>query len=249
MRLMISSSTFNIRILAACLLLFLLSGCGDDGPQMNIETGSVIDHEGRSYKTVKIGDQWWMAENLSVTTFRNGDPIPFADAFDSAAWAGTVLPAYSVYQDLSNAPGFLYNAFVMEDARSVAPQGWHIATDDDWKILEQFIGMSQQESEKTGWRGSSAGDLLKIKGLDNWARYQDVWATDSYGFSAKAGGCRIYDARFSYPSGLTYTGFWWTSTVHPGGEHFYRHLDYKESAVFRSHTYDTYGMSIRCVKD
>ncbi|MFM9051669.1 MAG: fibrobacter succinogenes major paralogous domain-containing protein [Bacteroidota bacterium] len=242
-------SITGFRILILLFSFIVISGCGGDDPQPFIETGSVTDHEGKVYRTVKIGDQWWMAENLAVTTFRNGDPIPFADAFDSAAWAGTGLPAYSVYQDLPNAPGLLYNAQVIEDSRPVAPQGWHIATDDDWKILEQFIGVSQQESEKTGWRGSSAGDALKIKGLDNWARYQDVWATDSYGFSAKAGGCRTHDARFSYPSGLTYTGFWWTATVHPGAEHYYRHLDYKESGVFRSHTYDTYGMSIRCVKD
>ena len=246
-RLLSSVNSFGQVILFG--LLILVFSCNEDESPYSLVKGTVTDHQGRTYSTVKIGDQWWMSENLAVTTFTNGDPIPYVDGFDSAGWSGQQIPAYSIYQDQADAPGLLYNAYVLNDSRIIAPSGWHIATDDDWKRLEEFIGMSIAESVKTGWRGEKIGDALKEKGLDNWARYDGVWASDSYGFSANAGGCRLFDSRFSYPYGLSFSGFWWTSTTHPGGEHFYRHLDYKTSAVFRSHTYDSYGMSIRCVKD
>jgi uncharacterized protein (TIGR02145 family) len=230
-------------------ILMQISACDSEEQPKPIEYGSAIDIDGNVYKTVKIGSQWWMAENLKVTRFRNGDPISYISATDSSTWANSALPLSCRYQALANAPGLLYNQACLSDSRLIAPDGWHVATDQDWKALEQTIGMDAAVCDKTGWRGTDQGDQLKAQGLDYWTRFDGVWATDLYGFSAKAGGCRLFDARFSYPSGLVYSGFWWTSSPNPSGEFWYRHLDYKSSGVFRSHTYPAYGMSIRCVKD
>jgi hypothetical protein len=227
----------------------LLSGCTDKVDPVVIEYGTVNDNEGNTYKTVKIGDQWWMAENLATRYFNNGDPLALASSSDSIVWSQAGFPSYCIYQGDPAAPGFLYNFYAITDIRGIAPQGWHIATDEDWKKLESFIGLSNAEKEKTGWRGAEEGDLLKQKGQNEWVRYDGVWAEDKYGFSAKAGGCRLPDGKFSVPSGLTYSGFWWTTTDKQSGKAWYRYMDYKSSKIFRSYTYYGYGMSIRCVKD
>ena len=228
-------------------LLFLVA-CTEKDTSINPETSTVTDVDGKVYKTVKIGDQWWMAENLSVEKFNNGDPISFINANDLEGWSDTLLPLFCIYQDLSTAPGKLYNYAVVADNRNVAPAGWHVATDEDWKKLEAFIGMNSTEVQKTGWRGSQ-GDLIKKAGLNSWSQYNNVWATDEYLFGAMAGGCRLFNGKFSTPTGLTYNGFWWTRTDYQNGLAWYRYLDYKSSGIFRSHTYKSYGMSIRCVKD
>lgn len=231
------------------LLVICFISCGDEPVVTPITYGSVTDIEGNIYKTVKIGNRWWMAENLNVKSFRNGDAIAFVSATDSAGWVLPGLPSCSRYEDIQTETGLLYNQACVMDARGLAPVGWHIATDDDWKELERVVGMSASAADKTGWRGVNEGDLLKKTGLDQWKSYEGVWAVDQFGFSATAGGCRLFDARFSYPSGTVFSGFWWTSTPNSSGESWYRHMDYKSSAVFRSHTFDAYGMSVRCVKD
>jgi uncharacterized protein (TIGR02145 family) len=247
----IALHTGSKSIVAFAVLLFstVFFSCSDETPDSPIEYGTVSDIEGKVYKTVKIGNRWWMAENLSTGSFRNGDPIQFVSATDSANWVLPGRPAYSRYQDLSTTTGYLYNHACVADGRGLAPQGWHIATDEDWKELEVSVGMTADAAGKTGWRGNNEADLLKKTGLDHWKNYDGVWALDRYGFSATAGGCRLFDARFSYPSGNVFSGFWWTSTPHSNGESWYRHMDYKSSAVFRSHSYVAYGMSVRCVKD
>lgn len=224
--------------------------CTDEKQVVAIETGTVTDAEGNVYKTVKVGDQWWMAENLKSRRFSNGDNISFVNTSDVSGWSSlNGQPACAVYQDRSDAPGILYNHAVIEDARGIAPAGWHVATDQDWKRLEQQVGMTAAQSEKTGWRGGDIGDKLKRSGTESWNRYDGVWASNAYGFSATAGGCRIMDGRFSTPTGLVYSGFWWTATPQLNGESWYRYLDYKSSGIFRSHTPNAYGMSIRCVKN
>lgn len=238
------------RLFLVSFILFLNS-CEDEPSVVTPEFGTLTDVEGNVYRTVKIGDQWWMAENLAVSTFNNGDAILYVTSTDSIGWAGSTnsVPLCCYYEGNSNAPGMLYNFKAVSDSRQLAPAGWHVASDEDWKTLEQFVGMSGTDASKTGWRGSNQGDQLKKTGLDYWARYQQVWATDAYSFSALAGGCRLFDARYSTPGGLTYAGFWWTSTPQQGVESWYRYLDYKASAVFRSHVSAGYGMSVRCVKD
>jgi len=231
------------------LIIASFYGCKDDTTVSEIEQGQVTDAEGNVYRTVKIGDQWWMAENLRTRTFNTGDPVPFILSTDSAGWVNGTQANCCLYQDNPDAPGLLYNQAAVADPRGIAPTGWHIATDADWQKLERFIGLTSAEANETAWRGSNEGDKLKKEGLNAWVRYDGVWAGDDYKFSAQAGGCRLPDNRYSVPSSVSFAGFWWTATAKQQGESWYRYIDYKSSRIFRSYTYDGYGMSIRCVKD
>lgn len=239
----------SIRILFfLSLSVLLIQGCDDDDPAEPAppETSTMMDVDGNVYVTVKIGDQWWMAENLKVTSYRNGDPITQAQT--SGNWVNSANGAWCFYGNNVEAPGLLYNYSAVSDPRNIAPDGWRIPTDNDWKLLERHLGMSESESNKTGWRGSDEGEKLKIEENKGWVVYEDVWSTNESGFTALAGSCRLFDGVWGDP-GLQHTGFWWTSTQHPDGKVWYRHLDYKNADVFRQRINGKYGMSIRCVKN
>ena len=143
------------------------------------ETGFVTDVDNNVYKTVKIGSHWWMAENLKVTKYRDGNYIP--NVTDSTEWANKKSGAYCVY-DPSNTnnkpPGLLYNWYVVTDSNNIAPAGWHIASDQEWKDLEIFLGMSQSDANKTNWRGTHEGEKLKVASPQGWTLYGNVWSTN-----------------------------------------------------------------------
>lgn len=231
--------------------LFLLAvACNDkEDPVPVLETGVVTDVDGNSYKTVRIGDQWWMAENLKVKTYRNGVIVP--NITDSADWVQLQSGGYCIYNNGNNQsdePGLLYNWDAVNNTAGLAPAGWHVPTDEEWKKLEQHLGMNAAESDKSGWRGTNEGDKLKIESPQGWTQYQSVWATNESGFTALAGSCRLPNAEFGQP-GLFATGFWWTGSQTGTSDAWYRYLDYKNSNVFRSHDSKLYGFSVRCVKD
>jgi len=242
-----SISVINVIIL---LFIFIVNGCKKpDDTEPAVETGTVTDVEGNIYKTVKIGGQWWMAENLKTTKYRNGHYIPVAT--NQTDWKSTTIGAYCYYENNSDnieSYGLLYNWFAISDSNNLAPEGWHIPTDDDWKKMEMHLGMNQPEADKAGWRGSNEGDQLKVEGHLGWSEYGTVWPTNTSGFTAYGSCCRLPNAEYGQP-GLKSTGFWWTSSESTGNEAFYRYLDYKNSNIFRSHDSKYYGFSVRCVKD
>lgn len=205
---------------------------------------SIVDVEGNTYKTVKIGDQWWMAENLKTRKYRNG--VEIRKTQDAVQWKNKV-PAYCKYEDTETNTGYLYNFYTVIDSNQLAPTGWHIPTDEDWKKLEKHLGMSYVQTDSISWRGNNEANKLKSIGYTAWTKYKDVWPTNESGFTAVAGSCRLPDGRFGYP-GLFYTGFWWTSTMDSDSA-FYRHLDHKNENIFRYKASFNYGMSVRCVKD
>ncbi len=233
------------------LAMLLLSGCGKEIKVMEdpvFEKGTVTDIDGNVYETVKIGNQWWMAENLKTTKFRDGSSITFISRLNPMQWDSINAPAYCQYEDNVSAPGFLYNWHAVNDSRGLAPDGWRIATDDDWKELEKHAGMSSNDADGLAWRGTYEGDHLKVKAPEGWTRFGTVWGDNKTGFSAQAGSCRLFNGNFGVP-GLKQTGFWWTSSSYDNGQAWYRYLDYKKSQVFRSHVIHSYGMSVRCVKN
>lgn len=228
-------------------VILLVSSCADEEVKPVPELGSMTDIEGNTYVTVRIGNQWWMAENLRVQQYRNGDAVEEIIA-DTIWQQGS--PGFSRHPQGSAATGLLYNWRAVTDPRGIAPSGWHVATDDDWKTLEKHLGMSETAAQRTGWRGEKEGDALKANGTQNWVRFDPVWADNSSGFSALAGSCRIIDGRYGDP-GVRYTGFWWTSSSDPTDslKACYRYIDYKSSRIFRQFECSQYGFSIRCVKD
>ena len=113
--------------------------------------GTVKDIDGNIYPTVKIGDQWWMAENLKVTHYRNGDEIP--KVTNNSEWDNLRTGAYCNYGNNDNnvdTCGSLYNGYTINDSLILAPRGWRIPTDDDWKQLELFLGIIQTEINNYG---------------------------------------------------------------------------------------------------
>ena len=170
------------------------------------ETGTVTDTDGNVYQTVKIGSQWWMAENLRVTHYRNGDAIP--NVTDNTEWSNLTTGAYCNYDNYANNAdtfGSLYNWYAVSDSRNIAPEGWHVPSDDDWKTLEMYLGMSQSEADGIEWRGTDEGS--KLKSTSGW--YSDGNGTDDYGFSAPPGGIRFYDGHYGK---VGYEARFWSST-------------------------------------
>lgn len=230
-------------------LLFIVSSCKDKSATPVIQqTGTVTDADNNIYKTVKIGNQWWMAEDLRVKKYRNGDYIIQIQT-DTALWSNDSQGAYCDNKDIAgNLIGRFYNWYVVTNSKNIAPDGWHIPSDDEWKQLEKYLGVNSADADKTGWRGTTEGDQLKMKATQGWTIYNNVWGTNESGFSAVANGCRLYNGTEGDP-GQFATEFWWSSSQQNLTEAWYRYLDYKNSNVFRSHTYKNYGFSIRCVKD
>jgi uncharacterized protein (TIGR02145 family) len=218
--------------------------------QVNVvgEAGTVTDIDSNVYKTVKIGNQWWMAENLKVTHYRNGDEILHLP--DNTDWGNTTSGAYCVYgNNESNfaAYGLLYNGYVLDDSRNVAPEGWHIPTDAEWKELEIFLGMSPEEANKTFVRGTDEGGKLKETGTIYWLS-PNGGATNFTGFSARGGGSRNQPGLCEY---LRQMGYWWASTPSNSypGSHYGRFINSTDSIIGRGQYIIEAGMSIRCVKD
>lgn len=234
-------------LLPVIVLFIFVTSCekNEEEHESIFETSTVTDVEGNTYKTIKIGNQWWMAENLRVTKFRNG--IDLVKRQDATLWNDTIA-AYCLFQEINTAPGYLYNWHAVNDVNNLAPEGWRVSTDEDWKILEKYLGMTESEANKFSWRGNDQGNKLKIEGTKEWREFEDNWPTNESGFTARSGGCRLFNGLWAEP-GLSYTGFWWTSSQSGDEKAYFRHLDYKESGVFRQAEFKTYGMSVRCIKN
>ncbi|HPG38813.1 MAG TPA: chitobiase/beta-hexosaminidase C-terminal domain-containing protein [bacterium] len=202
-----------------------------------IETGTVIDIDGNTYQTVKIGDQWWMAENLRVTHYRNGDPIP--NITDNTEWKYFSTGAYCYYDNNNiNAAvyGALYNWHVVNDNRNLAPAGWHVPSDAEWQALINYLGGD-----------AVAGGKMKEVGTTHWLS-PNKGATNESGFTARPGGWR----GASRPSGFCWIGgnaSFWSTTEDSNGLAWFRVLGYDFFNVYR-YSYSIYdGYSIRLVRD
>ena len=213
--------------------------------------GSVTDIDGNVYQTIKIGDQWWMMENLKVTHYRNGDPIPHVT--DQWAWVLLYEPPTGAFCDYDNNPanvatyGRLYNWYAVADSRNIAPAGWHVPTDAEWKQLEMYLGMSQTQAENIGLRGTDEGGKLKEAGTTHWFS-PNAGATNESGFTALAGGARYENGLFVHVGNHA---FFWQSTAmeNPTLGAWHRALHYNESGVNRFYQSKRIGSSVRCVRD
>ncbi len=199
------------------------------------ETGIVKDIDGNTYRTIKIGEQWWMAENLKVTRYRNGDPIP--NVTGESAWSGLTTGAYCSYEnDPANAEtyGYLYNWYAVNDPRGLAPEGWHVPTDAEWKKLVEYLG---------GY--AVAGGKLKDTGTTLW-KESNTDATNESGFSALPGGYRHHGGYFDIAD---YYAYLWSSTENNRYSAWNRQLSYVYPGALRDYYSKRYGLSIRCIRD
>ena len=193
--------------------------------------GTVTDVDGNSYESIIIGNQVWMAENLKVIHFRNGESL-------TAGLSSTHgLSAYTVYDnDETNADtyGYLYNWYAVTDSRNIAPEGWHVPTNDEWQTLVDYLGGS-----------SVAGGKLKEADTTHWYS-PNTGATNESGFTALPGGFGNYSGPFNYMGSIAW---FWSSTFWQIDDAYHRRLHFDDSDVTQSGLTRRHGISIRCVKD
>ena len=217
-------------------------GCGDDddagtNPDNPTVPVTVTDIDGNVYQTVTIGTQVWMAENLKVTHYRNGDPIP--NVTDNVAWEGLNTGAYCEYaNDANNVTtyGRLYNWFAINDSREIAPTGWHVPSVAEFQTLIDYLG---------GWQ--VAGGKMKETGTIHWVS-PNTGATNESGFTALPG-----SGRFPNPNPWSNLGWYarfWSTTESVSGFALSLTL-YKDSpGVANNDEYFSFdGFSVRCVKN
>ena len=199
---------------------------------------TVTDIDGNIYHTVIIGTQTWMTENLKVTHYRNGDPIP--NITNNTDWDYCSTGAYCDYNnDVNNSTiyGRLYNWHACSDSRNIATIGWHVSTSADWYNL----GLT-----------NDAGGKLKEAGTSHW-HSPNTGETNETGFTALPGGCRVaYDSSVD-KRGIFYAigslGYWWSSGQYDlftaRGQ-----IMFGDASNLEWFNYDQGdGLSVRCVKD
>ncbi len=221
-------TTFVNHILFAILILLSLS-CKKD----RLQTGTVTDIDGNVYKTVKIGTQTWMAENLRTTRLNDGTALN--EINDKVEWGATQTPGFCWFNyDINEKKpwGAFYNSKAVYSGK-LAPQGWHIPTNEDWELLAQTLGGLDV-----------AGGKLKEKGTTHWAS-PNTAATNQSGFTALPNGV-------TSSSGFGYTyvvGFYFSSTQEiADAVSLYTMGSNNGKLQFTSVT-DGVGFPARCVKD
>jgi uncharacterized protein (TIGR02145 family) len=197
----------------------------------NLLYDSIYDIEGKKYKTIVIGTQIWMAENLRSAKLNDGTDIPYTS--DIYKWASLTTPGYSWYNGDSVGYGAVYNWYTVGTGK-LCPQGWHVPSDEEWTVLTDYLGGS-----------SVAGGLLKEVGSVHWIK-PNAGATNESGFTALPSGYRGANGGYS---NLGHYGVWWTSTEWSSGGAWYRDLYNGYESVDRSNTSKKGGGSVRCVKN
>jgi uncharacterized protein (TIGR02145 family) len=209
-------------VLAA--LIFLGAACNN----------SVKDIDGNVYRSVKIGNQVWMAQNLKTTRFRDGTPIPLTT--DSSAWQSLSTPGYCWYDNFKKFKrdyGALYNWHAVNNGL-LAPAGWHVPAEADWKTLITVLG-----GEK------SAGGKLKEAGFIHWFE-PNTGATNQARFSAFPSGMRQVVGGFI---GSFTNGYWWSATQADNNTARFVALSDSSAGIGTFADNKRCGFSVRCVKD
>lgn len=193
--------------------------------------GRISDVDGHIYEVVAIGEQRWLGRNLAVTSFRNGDPIPFVSGGNE--WEIGDAPAQTAYNSMPESYGAtygrLYNGYTITDPRGLCPEGWHVPDSDDWLALIDYLG-------------DAAGGILKAVG--GWEE-PNTGALNSIGFSALPGGYRLDDGHYA---DLTRQAAFWSA---PGmnrsnPEAFI--LKHDSEQLLQEQRPERQGLSVRCVR-
>ncbi len=251
-------------ILIIIVILFIRQSETEDSDQtlsLGKETGTVMDIDGNIYRTVLIGDTWWMADNLQVTRYRNDDLVPHLISNDE--WETTTSGAYAIYptddykvpygnsqyndhgeytdlyQEIVSDYGFLYNWYAVKDSRGVCPENWRIPTETDWRKLEQYLG---------GYviaQGLMKSTRTEPDAHPRWENPNEG-ATNKSGFSGLPGGYRFPDGSYDYKG---FFGAWWSSSEYSASNAYFRDLGYVIIDAERIYSADKrYGFSVRCIK-
>lgn len=199
------------------------------------DTSYLVDYDGNSYKTVRIGKQVWMAENLKVTRYRDGTPV--AHVTDVTEWSNLSTGAYSWYSNDSASYavpyGALYNWYAVNTGM-LCPPGWHVPKDSEWTVLANYL------------KGTEiAGGKLKSTDTIYWYS-PNTGATNETGFTALPGGGRCSDGIFG---NLGLNSLFWTSTGFDEKFSISRSISHYYREIYGYGSHKKNGFSVRCVKD
>jgi uncharacterized protein (TIGR02145 family) len=201
----------------------------------------VSDIDGNTYKTVQIGTQVWMAENLKTAKYNDGTMIP--NITDDNLWSNLTSGAWVYFNNdasYNNNYGKLYNWYAVSKTtngnKNVCPTGWHVPTDAEWNVLTDYLGGVDV-----------AGGKMKEAGAINW-KSPNADATNTSLFTGLPGGYRDGDGGYS-GIGIGSYGNWWSSTEGDTGDAWYRNLFYYGGYASRGYSNKKDGFSVRCLRD
>jgi uncharacterized protein (TIGR02145 family) len=229
-------------IIAYIAVIYSSCSKGDDKlsltPLFNpaVTYGTLTDQDNVTYKTVNIGTQTWMAENLRTTKYNDGTSIP--NITEDTEWIGLSTGAYCNYnnttsEDTITANGRLYNFYAVE-TNKLCPQGWHVPTDAEWKILIDYSGGNEY-----------AGKKLKERGYTHWQYVVNIDGQNNYGFTALPCGNR--DSNYQ---AFGISGNWWSTTEFEYFSAWYSILiSFYSDCIFRNIGPKASGKSVRCLKN
>ena len=221
--------------------------------------GFVTDIDRNSYPIVTIGSQVWMAEHLKVTRFANGQPIPHVESasawvdlttYDMAyCWHGNSEANRDIYGGLYTWAAAMNGASNTDanpsGVQGICPDGWHLPSDSEWKELEIYLGMSEDDTKKWSDRGTNEGGKLKEAGILRW-NDPNTGATNESGFTALPASVRVYTGDFGT---LGMNTIIWTTTQDGPERALYRSLMYNSAGISRNSYFRDNGYSVRCLKD
>jgi len=215
---------------------------------------TVTDIDGNVYKTVTIGTQTWMAENLKVTHYRDGTAIP--NVTSNTTWGSLTSGAWC---DNSNSTtngtiyGHLYNWYAATDSRNIAPIGWHIPSAAEWNTLENYL-----IANGFNYDGTTSGNKI-AKSLASTVYWMtdtsagsianDVSKNNKSGFNGLPSGWRYWGNGLSYALGSG--AVWWSST-NTYNLSLSANKNYSQSfddSTVPTNGYKQYGLALRCIKD
>ena len=200
-----------------------------------INCGTISDIDGNIYNTVIIGSQCWMRENLKTSKYRNNTNITYVT--DDVIWEPLTTEAWCYYaNDTSNngVYGKLYNWYAVNDSNGLCPAGWHVPSVSDWTTLTNYLGGA-----------ITAGSKLKEADTIHWLS-PNQGATNQTCFTALPGGYRNPYGNFN---GLTWGGYWWTSTEDGSWAAHNRLIYFDYTNVYSDGNHKEAGLSVRCLRD
>lgn len=204
---------------------------------------SIKDIDLQTYKTVLIGTQCWMKENLRVTRYGDGTQIPLDGSGSTTGngtgetWSTRNNGARTVYAHNPNnlmIYGYLYNWYVLSNKYKLCPKGWHVPTDSEWATLISFLSGEPV-----------AGGKLKATGTTLWLN-PNAGAVNSSGFSALPGGYRKDDGNFN---SISSNAFFWSATERSNVTAWNYYMDYNSSFVNKFNADKKIGAYVRCLMD
>jgi uncharacterized protein (TIGR02145 family) len=216
---------------------------------------TVTDIDQNTYNIVTFGTQTWMVENLKTTRYRNGDLIGTSNP-PNLDLRGHTDPKYqwapAGIEENVAVFGRLYTWYAANDTRNICPEGWHIPTDDEWTILENFLIASgyNYDGSTTGYKVAKAlssavyWDYSSIIGSAGNTDFTEK--RNATGFTALPAGYRDYFGPFSTIGGST---FWWTSTEVLSSTAYYRAIQSNYEFISRNGYNKQDGFSVRCIRD